>query len=198
MHRSFPLRDFEWMEEDKLTKWEEILQKDGKGCVLEVDLEYPSHLHDDHNDYPLAPEKLTINGVDKLTPNLQDKKNMVLHAASLQQYRSLGMKLQKIHRGIKFHEEEYMKPFIELNTKMRTAAKNAFEKNFYKLMSNSVYGKTLENVRNRQNVYIVNDPAHKSKYTSQPHFKSVTHFNHLIPYTPNSCSHARQLDRCQR
>ena len=74
MHRSFPLRDFEWMEEDKLTKWEEILETDGKGCVLEVDLEYPSHLHDDHNDYPLAPEKLTINGVDKLTPNLQDKK----------------------------------------------------------------------------------------------------------------------------
>ena len=70
-----------------------------------------------------------------------------------------------------------MKPFIELNTKMRKAAKNAFEKDFYKLMSNAVYGKTLENVRNRQNVHIVNNPAKKRKMVSQPHFKSVTHFN---------------------
>ena len=153
------------------------METDRKGCVLEVDLEYPSHLHDDHNDYPLAPEKLNLNGVEKLTQIFKIKKNMVLHAASLQQYIFLGMKLQKIHRGIKFHEEEYMKPFIELNTKMRTAAKNAFEKDFYKLMSNAVYGKTLENVRNRQNVHIVNDPAKKKKLTSKPHFKSVTHFN---------------------
>ena len=70
-----------------------------------------------------------------------------------------------------------MKPFIELNTKMRTAAKNAFEKDFYKLMSNAVYGKTLENVRNRQNVYIINDPIRKKRLTSKPNFKSVTHFN---------------------
>ena len=72
------------------------------------------------------------------------------------------MKIKKIHAGISFHEEAYMKPFIELNTKMRTAAKNAFEKDFYKLMSNAVYGKTLENVRNRQNVYIINDPIKKT------------------------------------
>ena len=87
------------------------------------------------------------------------------------------MKLKKIHRGVSFFEEAFMKPFIELNTKIRTAAKNAFEKDFFKLMSNAVYGKTLENVRNRQNVYILNDPVKKRKYTSQPHFKSVTHFN---------------------
>ena len=87
------------------------------------------------------------------------------------------MKLKKIHRGIKFREEPFMKPFFELNTKMRTAAANSFEKDFYKLMSNSVYGKTLENVRNRQNVYIINDENQKRRLVSQPHFKHATHFN---------------------
>ena len=180
MLKPLPLNDFEWMNEDELEKWEEMLEKKGRGRVLEVDLEYPFHLHEKHNDYPLAPEKLMINDVEKLVPNLRDKKNMVLHAASLQQYLSLGMRLKKIHRGISFHEEAYMKPFIELNTKMRKAAKNTFEKDFYKLMSNAVYGKTLENVRNRQNVYIVNDPGKKRKMVSQPHFKSATHFNENI------------------
>ena len=177
MLQPLPLKGFEWMEKDELGTWKEILETEGEGCVLEVDLEYPENLHDEHNDYPLAPEKLKINGVKKLTPNLQDKTNMVLHAKSLQQYLSLGMRLKKIHAGIKFHEEAFMKPFIELNTKMRTAAKNSFEKDFYKLMSNAVYGKTLENVRNRQNVHIVNDENKKRKLTSQLHFKSVTHFN---------------------
>ena len=131
MCKPLPLRDFEWMNEKELQNWETILKTDGKGCVLEVDLHYPQHLHDDHNDYPLAPERLKINGVEKLTPNLQDKKNMVLHAASLKQYLDLGLELQKIHAGVKFILEDYMRPFIELNTKMRTAAKNAFEKDFY-------------------------------------------------------------------
>ena len=164
MLQPLPLRDFQWMSEDELEKLEEILKTKNKGCVLEVDLEYPAHLYDEHNDYPLAPEKLLLNGVKKLVPTLLDKKNMVLYAASLQQYLFLGMKLKKIHRGISFDEKPYMKPFIELNTKMRKAAKNAFEKDFYKLMSNAVYGKTLENVRNRQNIDIVNNPAKKEKW----------------------------------
>ena len=87
------------------------------------------------------------------------------------------MKLKKIHRGMKFREEAFMKPFIELNTKLRTAAKNDFEKNFYKLQSNAVYGKTLENVRNRVNVYITNDEKQKRRLTTQPHYKHSTHFN---------------------
>ena len=128
MLQPLPLKDFKWMGKDELENWKEILKTEGKGCVLEVDLEYPQNLHDDHNDYPLAPERCQINGVEKLTPNLQDKRNMILHVKRLQQYLSLGMKLKKIHAGAAFHEEAYMKPFIELNTKMRTAAANAFEK----------------------------------------------------------------------
>ena len=177
MCKRLPLKDFEWINDFELKNWRKILNAVGKGCVLEVDLHYPEHLHADHNDYPLAPERLKINGVEKLVPNHQDKKNMVLHAKSLQQYLDFGLELTKIHAGVKFTEKDYMKPFIELNTKMRTQAKNAFEKDFYKLMSNSVYGKTLENVRNRQNVVITNDPLKKKKLVSEINFKSVTHFN---------------------
>ena len=118
-----------------------------------------------------------IDGVEKLIPNLMDKESMVLHAKSLHQYLSHGMKLKKIHRGIKFREKAFMKPFIELNTKLRTAAKNDCEKNFFKLISNSVYGKTLENVRNRVNVYITNDEKQKRRLNTQPHYKHSTHFN---------------------
>ena len=177
MLEPLPVGNFAWMRKNELEKWEEFVEKEDVGCVLEVDLEYPAELHDDHNDYPLAPESLEMGGVKKLIPNFMDKKSMVLHGKSLQQYLSLGMKLKKIHRGIKFREEAFMKPFIELNTKLRTAAKNDFEKNFFKLISNSVYGKTLENVRNRVKVYIVNDEKQKRRLTSQPHYKHSTHFN---------------------
>ena len=71
MLEPLPLKDFKWIKEDELGNWKEILKKEGEGCVLEVDLEYPRNLHDEHNDYPLAPESLKINGVEKLTPNLQ-------------------------------------------------------------------------------------------------------------------------------
>ena len=177
MLEPLPVDGFKWITKDELPRWKEFLEQEEVGCVLEVDLEYPSELHDEHNDYPLAPESLKIDGAKKLIPNLWDKKSMVLHAKSLHQYLSLGMKLKKSHRGIKFREEAFMKPFIELNTKLRTAAKNDFEKNFYKLQSNAVYGKILENVRNRVNVYITNDEKQKKRLTNQPHCKHSTHFN---------------------
>ena len=172
MLEPLPVGGFKWMSENELNKWKEFVEKEDVGCVLEVDLEYPAELHDEHNDYPTAPESLEMGGVKKLIPNLMNKKSMVLHGKSLQQYLSLGMKLKKIHRGIRFKEEAFMKPFIELNTKLRTAAKNDFEKNVFKLMSNSVYGKTLENVRNRVNVYIVNDEKQKRRLVTKPKSKS--------------------------
>ena len=95
MCKPLPLRDFKWMKDDELQNWESILKTDKQNCVLEVDLYYPQHLHDDHNDYPLAPERLKINGVEKLIPNLQDKTKMILHAASLKQYLDNGMKIKK-------------------------------------------------------------------------------------------------------
>ena len=145
-------------------------------CILEVDLEYPKELHNLHNDYPLAPEQIKVNKVEKLIPNLRDKEKYVLHYKNLKQYLGLGLELTRIHRGIKFEESEWLKPYIDMNTKLRTKGNNDFEKDFFKLMNNSVFGKTMENIRNRVNIKLVNDREKAKKLTAKPNFKHLNIF----------------------
>ena len=152
MSEKMPYKDFEWSEERDLKK---IFEDGDVGYVLEVDLEYPEKLHDLHNDYPLAPEVMKIGKVNKLTPNFNKKTKYVLHHRNLKQYLGLGMKLTEIHRVISFKQSKWLAPYIALNTQLRTAAKNDFEKDFFKLMNNSVFGKTMENIRNRVNIKLV-------------------------------------------
>ena len=171
MNNPLPVSDFEWIEEDKLKYWEQA------PCILDVDLEYPVELHDLHNEYPLAPEKINVNKVDKLIPNLNDKTNYVLHHETLKLYLSLGLKLKKIHRGITFKEDDFMRPYIKLNTDMRAKGTTDFEKDFYKLMNNSVFGKTMENVRNRVNVKLVTDEKSLGKLVKKANFRSVNIFD---------------------
>ena len=147
MSQPLPVGEFKWMSAADLQNWENFVNREGIGCILEVDLIYPKELHDDHNDFPLAPEILELGGVEKLTQNLRDKEGMVLHGKNLQLYLSLGMKLKTIRRGISFKEEPFMKCYIDKNTALRAKGKNAFEKDFFKLMNNSVFGKTMENLR---------------------------------------------------
>ena len=94
-------------------------------CFLEVDVEYPEDLHDLHNDYPLATERVKIGDVEKLIPNLNNKTNYVVHYENLKFYESLGLKITKIHRGIKFEESAWLKEYINLNTKLRAEAKQS-------------------------------------------------------------------------
>lgn len=108
MMKPLPIGGFKWMTEDEKGNWI------NETCVLEVDLEYPKELHDLHNDYPLALERLKIGNVEKLIPNLWDKKKHVVHHKNLKLYLELGLKIKKIHRGIKFREEPWMKSYIEL------------------------------------------------------------------------------------
>ena len=136
MSKPLPTHGFKWMNVDELENWEL------HSCILEVDLEYPKSLHDLHSDYPLAPEQIEANKVDKLIPNLWNKKKYVIHYETLKQYLNLGLKLTHIHRGIKFKESKGLENYITLNTNLRTKAKNDFEKIFFKLMNNSVFGKT--------------------------------------------------------
>ena len=171
MNNPLPVSDFEWIEEDKLKYWEQA------PCILDVDLEYPVELHDLHNEYPLAPEKINVNKVDKLIPNLKDKTNYVLHHETLKLYLSLGLKLKNIHRGITFKEDDFMRPYIKLNTDMRAKGTTDFEKDFYKLMNNSVFGKTMENVRNRVNVKLVTDEKSLGKLVKKANFRSVNIFD---------------------
>ena len=170
MSMKLPTHGFEWMNKYELNNWENY------SCILKVDLEYPKEPHDLHNDYPLAPEQIKVNKVEKLIPNLRDKEKYVLHYENLKQYLDLGLKLTCIHRGIKFEESEWLKPYIDMNTKLRTKANNNFEKDFFKLMNNSVFGKTMENIRNRVNIKLVNDREKAKKLTAKPNFKHLNVF----------------------
>ena len=117
MVKPLPVGDFKWMEEKELKHWKDF------PCILEVDLEYPRGLHDLHNDYPLAPERLKIGGVEKLIPNLWDKEKYIVRLENLKLYLEVGLKVKKIHRGIKFKEEPWMRSYIELNTRLRANGK---------------------------------------------------------------------------
>ena len=173
MSQPLPCSDFAWLSEEEIAE----MQNDPTkivNCTIEVDLEYPAHLHDLHNDYPLAPESIVVNRVEKLIPNLNDKKNYVVHSRMVQQCLKRGLVLRKIHRGIKYKESTVLKTYIDSNTTSRTAAKSDFEKDFFKLMNNSVFGKTMENVRKRCSVEIVNgsDKKRLEKLIAKPNYKS--------------------------
>ena len=181
MSEKLPTHGFKWLLDREIGKlfnnqvlqvWEKI------PCILEVDLEYPENLHDLHNDYPFCPERVECkNGVKKLIPNLNDKTKYIIHYKNLIQCLRAGMKLKKIHRGIKFVESEWMKSYIDKNTNLRAMAKNNFEKDFFKLMNNSVFGKTMENLRNRVDVRLVNTKEKLRKLVAKPNFKSRKIFN---------------------
>ena len=181
MSQKLPVHSFKWMTNKEIENIfnNQIVQVWKRTpCILEVDLTYPEELHDLHNDYPLCPERVECDkGVKKLIPNLRHKNNYVLHYKNLMQYLSLGMELKKIHRGIKFIECDFLKPYIDTNVKLRTQAKNDFEKDFFKLMNNSVFGKTMENIRNRVNVKLVNTGEQFKKLAAKPNYESRKIFN---------------------
>ena len=196
MSQYLPTGGFKWLTEEEvdLSKFD---YESEKGLILEVDLEYPEELHNLHNDYPLAAEKIKVTEdmlspycreiaekfkvkvglVEKLVPTLSKKERYVLHYRNLQLYMSLGLKLTKIHRALEFNQSPWLKTYIDFNTKKRAKAKNSFEKDFFKLMNNSVFGKTMENLRKRQDIKLVTDEENLLKWTSKPSFVSFKIFN---------------------
>ena len=185
MTQSLPTHGFRWI--TNITKQEVIDIVDGanhsmsnhgkKGYMFEVDLEYPSKLWKSHNDYPLAPENIKVNGVEKLICHFKPRKNYVVHYRNLRQYLEMGMKITAVHRGISFYQSSWMEPYIRKNTELRKCAKNSFEKDFFKLMNNSVFGKTIENIRKRQNIILIDDRKKAAKLTSRPNFDRATIFD---------------------
>ena len=137
------------------------------GYLLEVDIEYPKKLHEKHRDLPFLPIKK-----DKLLTTLEDKERYVVHIQALKQALLHGLKLKKVHRVISFRQKEWLKPYIDKNTELRKNAKNEFEKDFFKLMNNAVFGKAMENIRNRRDIKLVTTEERRKKLVSQPNYDS--------------------------
>lgn len=205
MSKSLPYDQFEWATEDfseekmsleKRVKWLEGYDIEEKhpeetGFIFEVDLEYPIGLHDEHSDYPLAPEPLQIlekelspqakhikesnklhyTSVTKLCTTLNKKKNYILHYKNLQCYLKHGLILTKIHRVLQFRQFPWIRTFIDMNVAKRQAADNDFDKDLYKLMNNSVFGKTMENEMGRIDFQLVNDNKKRMKLVARSNYE---------------------------
>ena len=140
MSQKLPTPGFKWIDVNKSTVIKLLEKKDtNQGFIFEVDLDYPETLWDSHNDYPPAPEKLKVDKIEKLICSFLPKRHYVVHYKNLKQYLEEGMILKKVHRGIKFYQSPWMEPYIRKNTDLRKSASNAFEKDFFKLMNNSVF-----------------------------------------------------------
>ena len=199
MSQYLPTGGFRWMSEKQINKINLATYKENskKGLIIEVDLEYPKKLHKLHNDYPVGPEKvkvtenmlsnyckkikekynISIGQVHKLIPTLHNKEKYVLHYRNLQLYLDLGLKLKKVHRVLEFDQSPWLKQYINFNTEKRKHAKNSFEKDFFKLMNNSVFGKTMENLRKRVDVKLVTCKEKLLKLASKPTYVSSKIFN---------------------
>ena len=175
MSQPLPTRGFKWVDikPDDVGK---LANSSEKGYILEVDIFYPRELHDYHNDLPFMCKRMVINGVEKLIPNLYYKKRYVIHIRVLEQALKHGLVLERIHRAIEFKQLAWMKEYIDFNTKLRTTAANDFEKDFYKLMNNAVFGKTMENIRKHRNIKLITNQEAYLKAVMKPNFKSGVRF----------------------
>ena len=183
MSQPLPTHGFEWIENLTKEKVFSLLeqQSPNHGFLFEIDLLYPRDLWKLHDDYPLAPEKKKVKNVEKLFCDFIPKKNYVVHYKNLQQYLKMGIEITAVHRGLSFYQSAWMEPYIRKNTELRKKAANSFEKDFFKLMNNSVFGKTIENIRKRQKIELVDNCKRALKLVNKPNFQRATIFDkHFI------------------
>jgi len=196
MTQALPTGGYSWENTDRFTT-ENILafkDDDERGYILDVDLEYPKELHELHNDYPLCVEKKSVKLDElsdyqinllqdsnkkfvegtKLVGTLSDKVHYKLHYRLLKQALQLGLKLKKVHQVLSFNQRPWLEPYIMMNMKFRAKAKNDFEKDFFKLMNNAVFGKLMENVRRRIDYRIVMNEKSARRYAARPTYRHST------------------------
>ena len=174
MSQPLPTGRFKWVNVNP-NQINELAHGD-KGYLLEVDVRYPTEIHDSHDELTFLSERMEINGVTKLVPDLRNKTKYVVHIRALAQALEHGLILECNHRAIEFKQSAWMRPYIDFNTKLRSQAKNDFEKDFFKLMNNAVFGKTMENIRNHKNIKLVTTEEKFTKLVMTPNFKSSVLF----------------------
>ena len=182
MVQNLPTHIFLWKKGEDFTpeKIDELVKKDKRGYLLEVDVEYSKELHENHNELPFLTERMKIGRVENLLPNLKDKKGYLVHIKALDQALKHGLKLRKVHRVIEFQQSRWMKAYIMLNTRLKKDAKNEFEKDFFKLINNSVFGNKMENIRNHKDMKLVTSDKKYLKYVMKPNFKDGHPFSKYL------------------
>ena len=171
MSQPLPTGGFKWVDVNP-NELSELATRSDKSYLLEVNVSYPKELHNPHNDLPFMCERMEIKGVEKLVPNLRDKKSYIIHIQALNQVLQHGLRLDRIHRAIEFDQSPWLKTYMDFNTQLRIAATNDFEKGFFKLMNNSVFGKTMENIRKHRNIGLVMTEEKYLCMVMKPNFKS--------------------------
>ncbi|XP_060848479.1 uncharacterized protein LOC132927929 [Rhopalosiphum padi] len=178
MAECMPYGGFKWVEA-KLDGLNDLDHNSPIGRMYEVDVTYPAELHDQHNDLPFLPQNGIPDGskVKKLMATFESKKNYVVHYRNLQQAIKNGLIVEKVHRGSYNSTNPWLAEFINLNTEMRKKALNDFEKDFFKLMNNSIFGKTMEQVRRRILMELVSNEDRVQKLINLTTFKYATPYN---------------------
>ncbi|KAJ8918650.1 hypothetical protein NQ315_013156 [Exocentrus adspersus] len=187
MSEYLPYGEFEFLEANEIENLDIMNIPDNAevGYIFDCDLEYPTYLHQLHSDLPLAPQHMTPpipsrSKLKKLLLTLYPKNNYVVHYRNLKMYLKHGLRLKKINRVLRFKQSPWLKKYIDLNTTLRQQAKNDFDKKFYKLMINSVYGKLIENVRKYRDVRMTTKWEGRygaQNYIAKPNFHSCSIFD---------------------
>ena len=177
MCKKLPVGNFKWLDNEDLSKFnDELIKKYDEnsdiGYIFEVGVEYPKHIRMLHKDLPFLPERMKINKATKLICNVQDKKNYVVYIVALKQVLNHGLKLAKIHNIIQFDQEAWLKPYIDLNTRLRKDAENDFEKDFLKLTINTLFGKAMQNKRKHRDFKLVTSDKRRSILVSEPNYQT--------------------------
>ena len=182
MSQKLPVRNFKWIEKGDISKFNEDFIKNydensDKEYIFEVDVKYPEKIRMLHSDLAFLPERMKINKCTKLTCTIQNKENYIKHIRALKQAINHGLKLKKVHKVIEFEQEAWLIPSIDMNTDLRKQAKNDFEKEFFKSINNSVFGKTIENRRNHRDIKIVTMDKRRSILASETHYHSTKYIS---------------------
>ncbi|XP_046679816.1 uncharacterized protein LOC124367198 isoform X2 [Homalodisca vitripennis] len=184
MIKCIPKDGFKWLSTEEIKQFnvQSVPNNNPIGYIIECSVGYPSYLHEHHNDLPFLPKtKSPPNSKQvKLLTTLFDKDNYVCHYVNLKQALDNGLVLKRIHRVLQFNKSPWLKSYILFNTNNRKQAKNEFEKDFYKLLSDAMFGKSIENVKDRLNLELVNTEKRLTKLISRPNLKNrIIYSEHL-------------------
>ena len=177
--QKLPVNNFEWIKDTSQFNKDFIKnynEESDEGYFHEVEIQYIDKLH----DLPFLPERMIVEKVKKLIANSHDKTEYVIHIRNLKQALNHGLVFKKVHKVIKFNQNAWLKQYIDMNTDLRKKAKNDFEKDFFKLMNNVVFGKTMENVRKYRDIKLVTNERKRNYLVSERNYHTTKFFTETL------------------